>query len=63
MDKRKQVELESAFLSFCNVADDLGFKFTYDSKIECYHSGESANIMSNRVKLDPKEFISTDPED
>ena len=59
MDKRKRVELESAFLAFCNVASDMGFDFTYDSKIECYHSSESANIMSNRVKLDPKEFIST----
>jgi len=62
MDKRKQVELESAFLTFCNAANELGFNFSYDSKIECYHSSESANIMSNRVKLDPKEFIST-PDD
>ena len=62
MDKRKQVELESAFLTFCNAADDLGFNFSYDSKIECYHSSESANLMSNRVKLDPKEYIST-PDD
>ena len=63
MDKRKQVELESAFLSFCNVADDLGFEFTYDSKLSCHHKNEPANIMSNRVNLDPREFISTDPED
>lgn len=62
MDKRKQVELESAFLTFCNAANELGFNFSYDSKIECYHSSESANIMSNRVKLDPKEYIST-PDD
>ena len=62
MDKRKQVELESAFLSFCNAANELGFNFSYDSKIECYHSSESANLMSNRVKLDPKEYIST-PDD
>jgi len=62
MDKRKQVELESAFLTFCNAANELGFNFSYDSKIECYHSSESANIMSSRVKLDPKEFIST-PDD
>jgi len=62
MDKRKQVELESAFLSFCNVADALGFEFTYDSKLSCHHKNESANIMSNRVKLDPKEYIST-PDD
>lgn len=59
MDKRKQVELESAFLTFCNAANELGFNFSYDSKIECYHSSESANIMSNRVKLNPKEYIST----
>jgi len=63
MDKRKQVELESAFLSFCNVADALGFEFTYDSKLSCHHKNESANIMSNRVNLDPREYISTDPED
>jgi len=62
MDKRKQVELESAFLTFCNAANELGFNFSYDSKIECYHSSESANLMSNRVKLDPKEYIST-PDD
>ena len=59
MDKRKRVELESAFLAFCNVASDMGFDFTYDSKMECYHSSESVNLMSNRVKLDPKEYIST----
>ena len=62
MDKRKRVELESAFLAFCNVASDMGFDFTYDSKMECYHSGESANLVSNRVKLDPKEYSST-PDD
>jgi hypothetical protein len=56
MDKRKRVELESAFLAFCNVASDMGFDFTYDSKLTCHHKNDSAHV----VNLDPREFIPTD---
>ena len=60
MDKRKRVELESAFLTFCNVASDMGFDFTYDSKLTCHHKNDSAHVVNNNVNLDPREFIPTD---
>ena len=60
MNKRKRVELESAFLAFCNVASDMGFDFSYDSKLICHHKNDSAHVVNNNVNLDPREFIPTD---
>ena len=60
MNKRKRVELESAFLAFCNVANDLGFNFAFNSKMECHHTSETPNVVNNNIRLDPQEYITKD---
>ena len=57
MDKRKRVELESAFLAFCNVASDMGFDI---AKIGAMPSYNKINVVNNNINLDPREFIPTD---
>ena len=57
MNKRDVVELESAFLDFCKIAQDLGYKFQYGSKIELQHASESTHSMNGRVNLDPNEYM------
>jgi hypothetical protein len=60
MNKREVVELESAFLEFCNIAQDLGYKFEWKSVLELHHESESPHSMNGKVTLDPKDFIKKD---
>tara|TARA_B100001094_G_C17589516_1_gene511273 strand:- start:8 stop:208 length:201 start_codon:yes stop_codon:yes gene_type:complete len=60
MMKRDVVELESAFLEFCNVADRLGYKFNFGSKIELQHRSETDHCLNGRVSLDPVDFAEKD---
>lgn len=57
MNKRDVVELESAFLAFCNTAQGLGYRFTGLNKLELQHSSESENSMNGRVQLNPDDFV------
>lgn len=60
MNKRDIVELESAFLTFCKTAQELGFRFTGINKLELQHNSESEHAMNGHVKLDPQDFVVDD---
>ena len=60
MNKRQRVELEGAFLAFCNVAHDLGFQFDYTSKMQCHHTSETPSVVNNNISLDPRDYITKD---
>jgi hypothetical protein len=57
MNKSDVVELESAFLHFCKIAQELGYDFKFPSKLELQHSSETKNSLNGRIVLDAAEYL------
>jgi len=61
VDKRIESEVTHAFIQFCDIAEDLGFRFESFGKIELiYCKGEasvSPHDMQNRMALCPDDFL------
>lgn len=57
MNKSDVVELESAFLNFCKVAQELGYDFQYPSTLELQHRSETKHSLNGRVTLDAIDYL------
>lgn len=57
MLKRETVELESAFLTFIQKAESLGFVFPYDTEtIHLQHNSETTHDMNGAMTLQVRDF-------
>jgi hypothetical protein len=60
MNKRELVEIESAFLEFCLIAEKLGYKFNWGSNLSLHHTSHTEHDVRGDITLNPLEFLKED---